>query len=52
MGQEATAGLQLETLYRLDPAGDIVGTREPIATQGPALALIRDRTSVVVGVAP
>lgn len=38
--------VQLETQYRLDAQGQIVSTREPRASRGPRLALIRSTTQV------
>ena len=43
----STPDLHLHTLFLLDCAGRIVGTREPVPEPGPRFALIRGRTSCV-----
>ena len=41
----STPDLHLHTLFRLDSAGRILGTREPVPEAGPRFALIRGRAS-------
>ena len=47
----STPSLHLRTLYRFDPAGRIVSTREPQPAIGPSFTLIRGRSERVWAVA-